>query len=183
MNLHRFYPLAREKLTPLAGTDAYGKSPWNPRKWDITAGKLRGMQARADMVDRYLKTWILAPDAGKPLIVTGRYDTSSSLAFYMSGHPFVYCLMSSLGGRQSQYDLWPGLNQKDAAGNLAFKGRPALIVGLSGREIDALIRPAFDRVEGPETLPVSYDGIVLKEVVVYRAWSFKGMPEVKGEIF
>ena len=57
-------------------------------------------------------------------------------------------------------------------------------MGLSRKEIDALIRPAFERVDlDPVTLPVLYHGIVLKEVVVYRAWGFKGLPEVKSDIF
>ena len=72
----------------------------------------------ADAVQTFCDAWKLTPPGfnedltGDPLLITGRYDTSSSLSFYLPGHPFVYCLMSNLGGRQSQYDLWPGLNQR-----------------------------------------------------------------------
>jgi undecaprenyl-diphosphatase len=183
MNMYRLYPLVTSHLKPLAGTEQYGKSWWNPRKWDLTASKLRGFQSRADMVDAVRSA--LAKETGQePLIITGRYDDSSSLAFYMPKHPFVFCIMSNVGGRRSQYDLWPGLGQKDATGaGLLYAGRPAVIVGIDEKNMNKTIRPAFERVEGPERIPVIVDGVILKEVVVYRAWGFRQWPDEKGTIY
>jgi len=183
MNMYRLYPTAARHLEALAGTDQLAKSWWNPRKWDLTASKLRGFQSRADAVEAVRAA--LAKETGQePLIITGRYDNSSSLAFYMPGHPFVFCVMSSVGGRQSQYDLWPGLGQKNAAGTgMFYEGRPAVIVGIDEKYINKTIRPAFEKVEGPERIPVIVDGVALKEVVVYRAWGFRQWPDEKGTIY
>ena len=88
LNLHRAYPWLAGKLQPLQGTVAYDKSWWNPRRWDPAAIKLRGMQARAEGIQAIRKQMI-DKDGAEPLIITGRYDTSSSLNFYLPGHPFA----------------------------------------------------------------------------------------------
>src|SRR5205823_4687459 len=90
----------------------------------------------------------MARETGQePVIVTGRYDTSSSLAFYLPGHPFVYSIMSQVGGRQSQYDLWPGLDER-MNGRLKYQGRDMVIVGDFSREaVDKVLRQAFERLE------------------------------------
>ena len=181
MNLHRVYPLAATKLKPLAGTEGYGKSPWNPRKWDLPAKKLRGFAERAELVEGIRAE--LAKETGQePLIVTGRYDNSSSLAFYLPGHPFVFSIMSNVGGRQNQYDLWPGLGERDEKG-FKYAGRPAVIIGVDEKYMTSVVRPAFEKVEGPERLSVVVDGVVLKEVTVYRAWGFKQWADTKGNIY
>ena len=111
LNLDKFYPLAARHLAELKGKPKYTQSLWFPGKWDIASRKLRGFTERGEIVGKALDQ--LRHETGlEPLIVTPRYDTSSSLAFYVPGQPFVYCIMSSVGGRQSQYDLWPGINEK-----------------------------------------------------------------------
>ena len=180
MNLHRIYPPFAHQLEPLKGTPQYDRSPWNPRKWDPSA-RLRGLATRADIVES-LRADFQKQTGHDPLIITSRYDTSSSLSFYLPDHPFVFCLMSELGGRMSQYDLWPGLNQK-TDGRLTFAGKDALIIGVDSQGIDSVLRPAFDRVEGPEKLPVTYAGVTLKEVVVYRAFGFKGLAGSRSGVY
>jgi len=187
LNLNRAYPLLAAKLKPLAGTPAYDKSPWNPRKWDPAAGKLRGMQARAEALE-VIRHQMTTDGGQEPLIITGRYDTSSSLSFYLPGHPFVYCIMSSVGGRQSQFDVWPGLDQRvtDARGErYVLAGRSAMLVGLdmNNPEIKALLTQAFAVIGPKETVPVTYEGIVLKQVTVYRAWGLRAPPASKGGIY
>ena len=71
--------------------------------------------------------------------------------------------MSSVGGRQSQFDVWPGLGQRNAAGHYVFAGRSALLVGLDMNNpgVKALER-MFTEI-GPEgDVTVTYEGIVLK---------------------
>ena len=46
-----------------------------------------------------------------------------------------------------------------------------------------VLRPAFERVEGPEKIPMSFKGVDLRELWVYRAYDFKGLPEVKGDTY
>ncbi len=145
---------------------------WDPGK------RLRGFEERAAALLPMIRE-MRAKTGREPLIVTGRYDTSSSLAFYLPGHPFVYCLMSQLGGRQSQYDLWPGLNERDGAGNLRFAGQSMLIVAGDGPEVRALLGESFERIEGPELIPVHYEGIVLHTLSVFRGYGFKGIPEAR----
>ncbi len=173
MNTIRLYPLAAEHLNPLAGTAAYFSSRWHPKKWDEPAfDKLRGFQARADAVE-IIREQMQQQTGDDPLIITGRYDTSSSLSFYLPGHPFAYSLMSNLGGRRSQYDLWPGLNQEQN-GAPALAGKSALIIGLDQTDIDKIIRPAFEKVGAPERVPAVVDGITLRMLLVCRAYGFKG---------
>jgi hypothetical protein len=181
MNMYRLYPWAAEHLKPLAGTPEYGKSWWNPRKWDVTAPKLRGFAERAEVVEA-ARAEMAKQTGQEPLVITGRYDNSSSLAFYMPGHPFVYSIMSSVGGRRNQYDLWPGLGERDEKG-FKHAGRPAVIVGVDEKYINAVVRPAFEKVEGPEKVGVVVDGVTLKEVTIYRAWGFKQWPDNKGDIY
>jgi hypothetical protein len=119
------------------------------------------------------------------VVITGRYDTSSSLNFYLPGHPFVYCIMSSVGGRQSQFDVWPGLDQKvkDAKGeHYLLEGRPAILVGLDLKNpnVKAVVERMFTIVGPTESVPMVYDGIVLKRVAVARAWGFRLPPGAKG---
>jgi 4-amino-4-deoxy-L-arabinose transferase-like glycosyltransferase len=185
LNLHRVYPWLATKLPPVTsvGKSEYDKSWWNPRKWDPAAIKLRGLQARADGVQAIRRE--MTQGGEEPLIITGRYDTSSSLNFYLPGHPFVYCIMSSVGGRQNQFDVWPGLSQrvKDARGeHYLFEGRAAILVGLdlNNPKVKALLERAFTVIGPREVVPVTYGGIVLKEVPVYRAWGFRQPPEQKG---
>lgn len=61
----------------------------------------------------------------EPFIVSQFYGRASQLSFYLPGRPFVYCSGSRMGGRKSQYDLWP---HADLA-NPALAGRPALLLG------------------------------------------------------
>ena len=182
LNLDKFYPLAARHLADLKGKPKYTQSLWFPGKWDIASRKLRGFTERGEIVGKALDQ--LRQETGRePLIVTPRYDTSSSLAFYVPGQPFVYCIMSSVG-RQSQYDLWPGINEKDSSGNLKFAGRPVLFVGVDDPKIiQSLLRPAFDRVGNLVQAPLWYHGILLRNVLMIKAYGFKGMPTITSSTY
>lgn len=144
MNTHRLYPLIGNKIPPA--------------RWDIPMVRLRAMQDRAAIVDQ-VRDQLRVQTGQEPLVITGRYDTSSSLAFYLSGHPFVFCIGANLGERQSQYDLWPGINEKNAAGHLVNEGRPAVFVGgINLHQFTDVLQPAFDRVDSPQSFPMTFSG-------------------------
>ncbi len=183
LNLQRAYPFVARKLAPLAGTPDYDKSRWFPGKWDPASKKLRGLAERGGVVGSEAAAFELA--AGQPpLIVSGRYDLSSSLAFYLPGHPFVYCVMSQVGGRRSQYDLWPGLNERSADGRLVNAGKPVLLVGnFDQAAFEQVIRPAFARIDPPVVGQIVVDGVLLRTVTMRRAWGFRGLAGTQGDVY
>lgn len=170
MNAHRLYPLAAQKLQPLAGKPEYFKSPWHPGKWERPIWlKLRGMEARAQAIEK-IRQEIKAQTGQEPLIISGRYDDASSLSFYLPGHPFVYCIMSSVGGRRNQYDFWPSLN--DPLDGIPNQGRPAIIIGdYDDTSINAALK--FDTIGPKETLDAPQDGMIIKQLVIRRALGFR----------
>jgi hypothetical protein len=183
MNTQRFYPWIASKLASKEGTPQYFSSPLHPLKWDAATLKLRGMRDRAAIVER-VRQEMLKETGQEPLIITGRYYNSSSLSFYMPGHPFAYCIMSSVGGRKSQYDFWPGLNEKNADGTLKFAGRPAVILGgFEQSDVDNVIKKAFERVDGPEHVHTRVAGVALKDLEIYRAYAFRGLPEIDTNVW
>ena len=179
MNLQRLYPFVARKLAPLQGTDRYDKSIYFPGRWDPAAKKLRGFEQRAAAIAAICQE-MRGRTGQEPLVITGRYDTSSSLAFYLPGQPFVFSIGSAIGERHSQYDLWPGLNERKPSGELRYSGRPAVIVNVGNNEghdwIHEVITPAFDHVDPPEDVPVYVDGVLLWHVTVMRGYGFMGMP-------
>jgi len=172
-NLHRLYPIAAEKL-PAFGSPDYGKSWWNPSKWDQPAIRLRGHAERAVKVDGALTMFELQSDRPTHVFAT-RYDLASSLAFYLPGQPFVGCVMSRVGGRMSQYDVWadPVMNVGDNV---------LLVGGMSRPELQKYIEPAFERIDAEyQRLPVVYQGVTIREALVLRCYGFKGKWPAKAD--
>ncbi|MCL2639574.1 MAG: glycosyltransferase family 39 protein [Phycisphaerales bacterium] len=143
-----------------------------------TLSKLAGMEEQAAEFQASRER--LAAETGmEPLLMANSYRLASSMTFYLPDHTFVYCLMSSIGGRHNQFDLWPGPNQKDADDELAFAGRPALILGVNPKNpaVETVLRPAFERLEGPEEITPTMLGVPGRKVSIYRGYGFKGFPE------
>ncbi len=180
-NTQWFYPLVRARAVDAAGRETW----WHPHRWDLTYKQLRGWSAEAAVVVRVREE--MEKETGRvPLVAATRYDTSSSLAFYLPGRPFVYCVMSYVGGRYSQYDEWADLNErllvmehvKAGATGLVHGGEDMVLVGDVGEEALAkVIAPAFERVGAKEVRPVWYEGMVYRQVVVRKCYGFKGLPE------
>ncbi len=147
-------------------------------RWDPTA-RLHGLKLRADAINK-VRYSIWAGKGPKPLVLCDRWDTSSSLTFYMTGHPFVFCLGSINGGKHSQYNLWPGVDQKNQSGNLRFRGRDAVLTGsFSGPVFNRIIRPAFTRVSAIEVIPLYYHHVLIKKLNVWKCYGFKGLDMTK----
>lgn len=60
-----------------------------------------------------------------PLLIASRYQEASLLAYYMPGHPIVFCAGSHLGSRRTAYDFFADTNLADPA----LRGRTALFIG------------------------------------------------------
>jgi hypothetical protein len=146
------------------------------------AFRAHGLAARASVVAGVLAQ-MQRQTGHNPMVITDRYDYSSSLAFYLPGQPFVYSIMSSVGGRMNQYDVWPGPNARDSKGALLHLGENALVVGsLKPATVDTVLVPAFKRVDRAEHLPV-YDenGLQIRQLTIWRCYDFQGFPEVAGK--
>lgn len=174
-NAQWFYPMVANKAFKADGT----MTAWHPRRWDLTA-RLRGLQERALQV-QIVREKMQADTGAPPLIAATRWDLASSLSFYLPDRPFVFSVMSAIGGRHSQYDLWPGLNEKDSTGRLKYAGRNLVLVcdttdrkAIEG--IKAKLAGSFERIEEPEILPIKVLGLRLREVAVCRCYGFKGLP-------
>jgi 4-amino-4-deoxy-L-arabinose transferase-like glycosyltransferase len=173
LNLHRLYPFIATPTTPLDARTS-------PRRWDPSAPKLRGNAAQAAAVSAILNDWT-AQTHQPTHIVSTRYDTASSLAFYLPNQPFVYSIASRLGTRMSQYDLWPELTPQSNAGDnvLLVTSSP-----LKDSLIDTVIAPAFDHLDrDPATGKPLYQrslitvsGIPIREVYTLQCSGFRGWP-------
>ena len=176
-NTQWFYPLVRDKAV-----DASGKETrWHPHRWDLTYKQLRGWDEQAQVVQAVIDE--MQKETGRtPRVAATRYDAASSLAFYLPGRPFVYCVMSYVGGRFSQYDEWADLNEcygwKSVGPAYVHAGEDVVLVGdIDDEALMKVIGPAFARVGQQEKLPVWYGGMTYREVVVRKCYGFKGLPE------
>jgi hypothetical protein len=73
----------------------------------------------------------------------------------------------------------------DRPPHFVHANRPALLINIdmTDPKTAAFITPAFDRIEGPEFIPVTSNGIVIRTIPIYRAFGFKGFPLSSSEIY
>jgi hypothetical protein len=86
---------------------------------------------------------------GEPFYMTVHYGRASLLAFYLPGQPRVYAAQSLLGGRKTQYDMWPETDLRNPETIESLLGRPAVLMGGTTE----LWNPAFDEVVDRGRLP------------------------------
>ncbi len=97
----------------------------------IPLHRFTGMREHAAAVQSALDT--IRRDTGRePFIMTDHYGRASQLAFYLPGHPTVYAASSMIGGRRTQYDLWPETDLTNPDTIARLTGRPALLLGSIG---------------------------------------------------
>lgn len=111
------------------------------------------------------------PVPERTFLLSGRYQITSELAFYVSGRPPAYNV--NLGRRLNQYDLWEGPN--------ARLGWDAIYVedGV-GRPLDERVAGAFERLEGPVLVEVRRRDRVVRTFAVYRGYGFRGVAGPPG---
>lgn len=95
----------------------------------IPLSRIVGADQMAAHVGRLRDELAARDPASKPFIVSQFYGRASQIAFYLPDHPTVYCSGSRMGGRRSQYDLWPHTDLADPS----LAGRSAVLLGDAGR--------------------------------------------------
>lgn len=90
--------------------------------------RMTGMRAHALDAQRVIDE--LASETGEqPIVITNHYGRASLLAFYLPGHPVVYCSSAHIGGRKTQYDMWDETDLGNPETVAPLLGRPALLLG------------------------------------------------------
>lgn len=64
-----------------------------------------------------------------PFFMAQHYGRASQMAFYLPGRPTVYCTSRLMGGRATQYDLWPFTDLTNPLTHSSLEGRPAILSG------------------------------------------------------
>jgi 4-amino-4-deoxy-L-arabinose transferase-like glycosyltransferase len=104
-----------------------------PPKVD-TENRLRGWSALGAEVGR--RAALLRPD-GRLFLAGANYQVTAELAFYVPGHPTVYCPSTNRG--PNQYDYWPGPE--------GLAGWDALYVNADDGRLDPGVRARFEAVQ------------------------------------
>lgn len=168
-----------QRLYPLLGRLEINSRHISPKKWD-PAFRLHDLKLRGRAIQKVrLSMW--SGRGPLPLVIARRWDTASSLAFYLPGRPFVFCIQSMVGGPVNQFDLWPGIDQiNPKTGKLRYAGRAAVLTGnFPPAAFAKIIVPAFARISPLEIVPLYYDGIYIEHLNVWKCYGFKGFPRGK----
>jgi 4-amino-4-deoxy-L-arabinose transferase-like glycosyltransferase len=99
----------------------------------IPVERVTGMREHAQAAVEQLDA-IRVETGLEPFVMTDHYGRAALLAFYLPGRPDVLNASSLLGGRRSQHDLWAPTSPGDPATARALRGRPALLLGRTGRD-------------------------------------------------
>jgi hypothetical protein len=95
----------------------------------IVLGRLMGAHRVAASASLELDR--IANESGQqPLVLAEHYGRASQLAFYLRNRSpvtTVLCASSILGGRKTQYDIWPETDLRNPSTLAAIRGRPALV--------------------------------------------------------
>lgn len=104
------------------------------------------------------------PDPDKVFYFASSYDLTASLAFYAPGKPITYC--ADFGRRMSQYDIWPGPQDK--------KGWDALYICKRRQEIVPQFADMFEDYSFIE-YQTNHDGRKGRSFFIVTLRNFKGV--------
>ncbi|MEM1184492.1 MAG: glycosyltransferase family 39 protein [Planctomycetota bacterium] len=104
----------------------------------------------------------------EPIYIAVHYGRASLMAFYLPGRPTVYASQSLMGGRRTQYDLWPQTDLTNPDTTASLVGRPAVLLG--GRA--NLWTEAFEGVVDHGKLPAEPKA----DRLTFTADAFVGFP-------
>ncbi len=90
--------------------------------------RMTGMREHARDAQRVLDE-LAAQTGQEPFVITNHYGRASLLAFYLPGHPVVYCSSAHIGGRRTQYDEWSQTDLRNPQTLSSLLDRPALMLG------------------------------------------------------
>jgi len=139
----------------------------------IRTGRLIGARAMGEHAGRILA--MLDDEAGATgrsaaFTVVEHYGRASQLSYYLPGRPVVYCASAAMGGRKSQFDLWPWTDLHDPA----LVGRDALLLSNDKPSTLEFWRSVFDSVEPIDG--VKLQGEHKKDRVAYIGRGYRGLP-------
>jgi len=97
------------------------------------------------------------------------YFISSELMFYLSSHPFVYCI--NAGRRKNQFDYWENINNKENIGKTG--------IYITRASLQNFVKDGFNKVILKTKYDVKYRGKVIKRFNIYILSDFKGLNEIK----
>tara|TARA_R110002073_G_scaffold118918_1_gene258387 strand:- start:244586 stop:246226 length:1641 start_codon:yes stop_codon:yes gene_type:complete len=90
--------------------------------------RMTGMKEHAADTQRVIDQ--LQQSTGQPpLVMSEHYGRASLLAFYLDGHPTVYCTSAQVGGRKTQYDMWAHTDLTNPDTLAHMLGKPAVLFG------------------------------------------------------
>lgn len=135
---------------------------------NIPRSRLLGAPDMAGHVDE-LRAAQRAATGMEPMIIAQHYGRASQMGFYLPDRPMVFVASSKMGGRKTQWDLWPDMNLDDPS----LRGRPAVLLG---GEKEAWAR-AFERVEEAGTLR----GDRKRGRPAYLGFNYRGFNDVASE--
>ena len=158
----------------------------------IRVGRLIGARAMGAHAGRLLAELDAGPNpkAGSEsrvtkdhaFVIVEHYGRASQLSYYlrgreggMPGRPEVYCASAEMGGRRSQFDLWPHTSLRKPE----LLGRDALLLSNDKPHTLEFWEAIFESVE-PATESGKLDGEHKKDRVAYIGRGFKGMPARAG---
>ena len=100
-------------------------------------------------------------------VFSDRYQVSSQLAFYMKGHPVIYCV--NVGRRMNQYDLWPSFH--------GFIHHHAIFVRTGDVTIPGKVEAAFQKVEKKVFTAYTKKHAKIRDYSIFICYDFKGLTE------
>ena len=115
------------------------------------------------------------PDPEKVFFFSDAYDVTAALAFYIPGRPVVYC--ADFGRRLSQYDLWPGPQEKQGWDAVYVRRVPF-------KKIDASLEEMFAEQGTPEAFHAKHRGRPGRSFGIMTLRDFNGYwPRISGGIY
>jgi hypothetical protein len=131
----------------------------------LPAHRLLGADQRAADVAGLLER--LRDETGRePFVMAHHYGVAAQMAYYLPGHPTVFCSSAFTGGRRTQYDYFRDtdltLNQA------ALMGRPAVMIGA--------LRPQWEELFGRVETIGRLSGEKKEDRPAFVGYEFKGFP-------
>lgn len=135
----------------------------------IPLHRFMGADRMAADVQRHLDA-LRVRTGQEPFVIATHYGRASQFAFYLKGHPTIYCSSSLMeDGRRTQYDYWA---DTDLRRQPELLGRPAVAIG--GKQPSW--EPIFETISPLGTL----DGDGKKNRPAYEATGYKGFASRDG---
>ncbi|MBX3406920.1 MAG: glycosyltransferase family 39 protein [Phycisphaeraceae bacterium] len=146
------------------------------RPGPIRTGRLIGARQLGAHAGRVLAELDAArSDGAHAFVIADHYGRASQLSYYIPGRPTVYCASSLMGGRRSQFDVWPHTDLHDPA----LRERDALLLSNDRPWTLDSWRTMFRSVE-PATDSGKLEGEHKRDRVAYIGRGFLGPQDKAG---